>query len=89
LWNNNYAAHHGLVANKEEKMAEESKITLEMAIEDGKRYRMIYDGNIDDGAVLLGQSIGVVNSIENVSNIVNSIVDGAEKRLKNAANLIK
>jgi len=89
LWDNNYAVHHGLVANKDEKMAEESKFTPEMFVEDAKRYRMIYDGNIDDGAVLLGQSIGIINSIENVSSIINSIVDGAEKSLKNATNLIK
>ncbi len=89
LWNNNYAAHHGLVANKEEKMAEESKFTIEDIIEDGKRYRMIYEGNVDDGAVLLGQSIGAINSVDSVPTIINSMVDGAEKRLKKASNLIK
>ena len=89
LWNNNYAAHHGLVANKEEKMAEEAKFTPEMFIEDGKRYAMIYDGNVSDGAVLLGQSIGVINSVEKVSKIIDSVVNDAEKCLKNATNLIK
>jgi len=89
LWNNNYAAHHGLVANKAEKMAEEAKFSIEDFIEDGKRYRMIYEGNIEDGAVLLGQSIGVINSVETVSNIIDSMVDDAEKCLKKATSQIK
>ncbi len=89
LWKNNYAIHHSLVASKEEKLAEEQKLTPEMLLEDAKAYRMIYEGNIDDGAVLLGQSIGIINSIENISNLVNSIVNGAEKCLKSANSLIK
>ena len=89
LWKNNYAIHHSLIASKEEKLAEEQKLTPEMLLEDAKAYRMIYEGNIDDGAVLLGQSIGIINSIDNISNLVNSIVDGAEKCLKNANILIK
>ena len=88
LWKNNYSAHHGLVESKEEKVAQEQKMTLEQAIEDGKYYEMIYDGNIDDGAVLLGQSIGVINSVERVSDIINTIVSDAEKCLKNAHSLI-
>lgn len=89
LWKNNYALHHGLVASKEEKMAEEKGVTIEELIEDGKKYELAYRGNITDGAVLLGQSIGIMNSIENVSDIVNTIVSDAEKRLKSAATLVK
>ncbi|MFX1358650.1 MAG: NAD(P)H-dependent flavin oxidoreductase, partial [Promethearchaeota archaeon] len=78
LWKNKYSEHHGLVASKEEKMAEEEGITMQKLLEDGKYYEMIYDGNMEDGAVLLGQSIGIINSIDNVSDIINSIVSGAE-----------
>ncbi|KKK42087.1 MAG: hypothetical protein Lokiarch_37620, partial [Candidatus Lokiarchaeum sp. GC14_75] len=39
--------------------------------------------------VYLGQSIGLIESIETVSDIVNSIVEGAEKCLTNAFSTIK
>ena len=48
-----------------------------------------YKGNVDDGIVLLGQSCGLVNNIERVANIINSIVDDAEDCLKSAYNMIK
>jgi NAD(P)H-dependent flavin oxidoreductase YrpB (nitropropane dioxygenase family) len=90
LWKNNYALHHGLVASKEEKMAEEKGMTLQKALEDGKFYEMIYDtGNIDDGAVLLGQSIGVINKIEPISDIIDSLIKGAENCLKRGATLVQ
>ncbi|MFW9897810.1 MAG: NAD(P)H-dependent flavin oxidoreductase [Candidatus Thorarchaeota archaeon] len=88
LWKNNYSLHHGLVASKEEKIAEEKSLTLEQLVEEGKYYEIIYDGNITDGAVLLGQSIGIINSIESVSDIIESIISGAEKCIKKAASLI-
>ncbi|MFX1452537.1 MAG: hypothetical protein ACFFCM_16995, partial [Promethearchaeota archaeon] len=62
--------------------------TPEMAMEDQKHYEMTYDGNIEDGAVLLGQSIGLINSIDGVQEIIDKIVNDAEKRLKQAYNRI-
>lgn len=88
LWKNNYSLHHGVVSSKEEKMALETHITPEIALEDQKNYEMTYDGNVEDGAVLLGQSIGVINSIDCVKDIIEDIVKGAEKRLKEVTNNI-
>jgi enoyl-[acyl-carrier protein] reductase II len=88
LWKNKYSLHHDLVASKEEKMAEEQGVTIEEMIEAGKKYELAYNGNITDGAVLLGQSIGIINSLENVSDIISTIVKDAEKLLKNAVTLI-
>ncbi len=89
LWKNNYSLHHGVVTSKEEKMALEAQITPEKALEDQKHYEMTYEGDIEDGAVLLGQSIGVIDSIESVSYIIDNIVNNAEKCLINARLLIK
>ncbi len=89
LWKNKYALSHGLVESKEEKIAQEKGMTLEAYLEDSKHYRDIYEGNVEDGAVLLGQSIGIINNIESVSNIINKVVHDAEKKLKQAYNLIK
>ncbi len=88
LWKNNYSLHHSVVSSKEEKMAIEAQITPEIAMEDQKHYEITYSGNIEDGAVLLGQSIGLINSIESVQNIIDNIVKVAEKRLKEANSLI-
>jgi len=89
LWKNKYTASHSLVRDKSEKIAEEQDVTLEKLIEMGKHYELAYNGNIEDGGVPLGQSIGVINSIEKVSDIIESIVKSAEKYIKNAVNSIK
>ena len=89
LWKNNYSLHHGLVANKEEKMAEESGFTLDDLMEDQKHYEMIYEGDIKEGAVLLGQSIGIIDSIKPVKKIIESIVADAEVLLKKTPTLVE
>jgi NAD(P)H-dependent flavin oxidoreductase YrpB (nitropropane dioxygenase family) len=88
LWKNNYSRHHGVITSKEEKMALEAQLTPKKALEDQKHYEMTYEGNIDDGAVLLGQSIGVIKSIENVKDIMDKMVKDAEKALINASNMV-
>ncbi len=89
LWKNEYSLHHGLVASKEEKLAEEKGVSFEEMVKINKAYEVTYDGDIINGAVPLGQSIGVINSIDDVPDIVDSIINTAEKYLKNAANSIK
>ena len=89
LWKNEYSLHHGLVADKEAKMAEEATMTQEDIITEGKAYEAAYKGDINSGAVLVGQSIGVIKSLESVNIIVEDIVQDAEKRLKSAYSLIK
>lgn len=89
LWKNEFALHKDLVSDKSEKIAQESKMTAEDIIEEGKKYELAYRGNINDGAVLLGQSIGIINTIESAKKIIEEIVQDAEKRLKKAYTLIK
>ncbi len=82
LWKNNYSLHHGVISSKEEKLAEESELTPEKALDDQKHYEMTYDGDIEDGAVLLGQSIGSIDSIDSCKDIIEKIVKDAENRLR-------
>ncbi|MCP4760639.1 MAG: nitronate monooxygenase [archaeon] len=82
LWNNKYAEHHALVADKAAKMAQEAELSMEQILEDQKHYDMTYDGNIDQGAVLLGQSIGIVNSIETVNDIIETVMKSAEAAIR-------
>lgn len=89
LWKNNYSLHHRLVANKDEKMAEESSFTIDDLMEDQKHYEMIYEGDIEEGAVLLGQSIGIIDSIKPVKEIIEGIVKDAEVFLKKGASLVQ
>ncbi|MFX1316624.1 MAG: NAD(P)H-dependent flavin oxidoreductase [Promethearchaeota archaeon] len=83
---NNYAENRTAVSNKAEKLAEETSISVIRA--GVKKLEQAYMGNVDDGIVLLGQSCGLVEEIDSVSNIINSIVYSAEECLKNAYNMV-
>jgi enoyl-[acyl-carrier protein] reductase II len=89
LWKNKYALSHKPVSSKEEKLELEGEMSIEKALEDNKYYEITYEGEIDNSAVLLGQSIGLIDAIENVDKIVADIMGTAEKLLKDAANKIK
>ena len=89
LWKNEYSLHHGLVASKEEKMAEEAGFTMEDLIETGKKYEAAYNGDITSGAVLLGQSIGIINAVKKVPDIIEEVVADAEKRIKTLSSYVK
>ncbi|MFX1573784.1 MAG: NAD(P)H-dependent flavin oxidoreductase [Promethearchaeota archaeon] len=89
LWKNEYSLHHGLVADKEAKIAQESAMSQQELVEEMKAYEAAYTGDVYSGAVLLGQSIGIIHSVENVKKIVDEIVNDAEKRLRNAYGLLR
>ncbi len=83
---NSYAENNTTVSNKAEKRAEETSISV---IREGViKLEKAYKGNVNDGIILLGQSCGLVDEIKSVSNIINSIVCGAEECLKSAYNMV-
>ncbi|MFX1451354.1 MAG: NAD(P)H-dependent flavin oxidoreductase [Promethearchaeota archaeon] len=95
LWKNKYAMKKGLVKSKEEKMAEEkarddhrsaiSKEELAKELkEDSIAAFAAYEGDMQNGSVLLGQSIGIVNKIESIPDIIETVIKDAEKALKKA-----
>jgi enoyl-[acyl-carrier protein] reductase II len=89
LWKNEYSLHHGLVSSKEDKMAQEASINMDDLVKTIRAYELAYKGNINDGAVLVGQSVGLVDKIESVSSIIETIVKDAEKAVRNAVKLVK
>jgi len=89
LWKNKYSLSRDLVTSKEEKMAHEAQTSPEELLEQGKKYELAYNGNITDGAVLVGQSMGIINSIEHVPDIIDTIVKVAEKRVRDLSSLLK
>jgi len=87
VWKNIYAEDKVAVSNKEEKRAEETAISL---INDSlMKLEKSYEGNVNDGTVLLGQSSGLIDNIEYVSDIINKVVNDAEICLKNAFEMLK
>ncbi|MFW9875777.1 MAG: NAD(P)H-dependent flavin oxidoreductase [Candidatus Thorarchaeota archaeon] len=99
MWRNKYSTAKGLVKSKEEKIAEEQAISKKRAAmtkeelekewerEFIKNYA-IYEGDVDSGIVPLGQSIGVIENIESVSDIIEKCIKDAEIALKRASNYI-
>jgi len=100
LWKNKFSLAKGLVKSKEEKMAEEkalvdhrTDISKEELAEELRKDAIAafatYDGDIENGYVLLGQSIGVIDQIESVSDIIENVIKDAEKALKNASSYVQ
>ncbi len=99
MWKNNYSTAKGLIKSKEEKITEEQamrekysamseeELNEAMRKEFIKNYA-IYEGDVESGIVPLGQSIGVIKSIESVSEIIEKCVKDAEIALKKASNYI-
>ncbi len=91
LWKNDYSlrSHADLVADKEEKIAEEVAMDKEALSKAARAYDLAYQGNVNDGAVLLGQSIGLIDNIERVSIIIERIIKDAEIAIKRVITQIK
>ncbi len=92
LWNNEYAKSHPVVENKDAKLAQEQQIDqkdmLAALLEEARHYELVYHGDIEHGAVLLGQSIGIIGEIKGVKDIIDNVVKGAEAAIKRISALI-
>ncbi len=78
LYKNEYALSHPAPSSKEEMIAYENSITPEQRAKDLGSYDRVYNGDIETGAVLLGQSIGIIDSIDDVNDIIERITKKAE-----------
>jgi len=85
LWKNKYCMSKSLVGSKEELIQFEEQRTPEAFLEEMRHYAGVYKGDVDDTAILMGQSAGIINSIESIKDIVDTFVKDAENLLKNAA----
>ncbi len=88
LWKNKYSLSRNIVATKEEKMAQEAQTSTEELLEQAKKYELAYNGNVTDGAVLVGQSIGIINSVDRVPDIIDDIMKTAEKHIRNLSAMV-
>jgi enoyl-[acyl-carrier protein] reductase II len=89
LYKNKYALAHPAPSSKEEMIAYEESISPEQRVKDLGAYDRVYNGDIENGAVLLGQSIGIIDSIEDVNDIIETIMKEAESTIKDNYSLLK
>jgi len=89
LYRNEYALSHPAPASKEELIAYEKSITLEQMEKDSKAYDLVYDGDVNKGAVLLGQSIGIIDSIDDANDIIERIMKDAETAIRKNYSFLK
>ncbi len=89
LLKNKYALEHGKILTKEEKMAQEASLSMEELEEEMERYELVYHGDVENGAILAGQSVGLIDSEENVDDILSQFTKRAEELLKKAVSKIQ
>ena len=87
VWKNRGSEKQNLVSSKKEKQNEET--SMAKVADDLAKLEQAYKGNLEEGTVYLGQSIGLINSIESVSDIINTVAFDAEECLKTAYKTIK
>jgi len=84
LLKNKYCLEHGKIITKEEKIAQESSLDMDAFLEDLHRYEIVYtQGDVEDGAIPVGQTCGMIDSIMDVGDIITSFSKKAEEILKN------
>ncbi|MEJ2248371.1 MAG: nitronate monooxygenase [Candidatus Lokiarchaeota archaeon] len=84
LLKNKYALKHGNILSKEEKIAQEMSFSMEEYLEDLKHYELVYTvGDVEDGAIPAGQSVGLISNLMDVDDIVQGFTKKAEEILRN------
>ena len=89
LWKNKYCMSHNLVGSKEELVAKEQGRTAEELKKQRLAYHRVYEGDLENSAVLVGQSIGAIYSIVGIKELIEEMVSDAEINLKKAHDSIK
>ena len=89
LYKNEYALSHPAPQTKEDMIAYEKSITPEQLMRDAGAYDRVYKGDTTTGAVLLGQSIGIIDSIDDVDDIIKRVIKEAEDAIKSNSSKLK
>ncbi len=89
LLKNKYAEEHGEILSRDEKMALEAQLDLEAIREDNRKYALVYEGDIDNGPVLCGQSCGNIDDIPTVKELIERMVKEAEAEIRKLNSYLK
>jgi len=89
LLKNKYCMEHGVPMSKTEKISLELTYDLDKFLDDLHHYEIVYtEGDIEDGAIPVGQTCGIIDSLMDVDDIISSFTKGAEELLKKATSKI-
>ncbi len=89
LLKNEYSKEHGVpVPDREARMAEESSMTADDLLDEMERYELVYKGDVQKGPILVGQTIGGIDNIPTVQEVIDRIIKEAEMRLKAVTKLV-
>ncbi|MFW9827187.1 MAG: NAD(P)H-dependent flavin oxidoreductase [Candidatus Thorarchaeota archaeon] len=89
LLKNKYCLDHGKVISKEEKISQELAYDMDEYLNDLLAYELVYTkGDTVNGAVPVGQTVGLIDSIMDVDDIISDFTKKAEKILKNLCSKI-
>jgi len=89
LLKNKYALEHGEIISKEDKIAQELGYDLDEFLEELRRYEIVYtEGDVEDGAIPVGQTVGLIDEILSVNDILSGFTKKAEELLKKACSNI-
>jgi NAD(P)H-dependent flavin oxidoreductase YrpB (nitropropane dioxygenase family) len=84
LLKNKYCMEHGKVVTKQEKISQELAYDIDEYLKDLLAYEIVYTkGDTVNGAVPVGQTVGLIDSILDVDDIISGFTSKAEKILKN------
>jgi enoyl-[acyl-carrier protein] reductase II len=83
LLRNRFCLEHGKVITKEEKISQELAYDMDGFLKDLEAYEIVYTkGDVVNGAVPVGQTCGLIDSILDVDDIISDFTIKAEKLLK-------
>jgi NAD(P)H-dependent flavin oxidoreductase YrpB (nitropropane dioxygenase family) len=84
LLKNKYSFEHGKIMTKEEKISQELAYDMDEYLKDLRAYELVYTkGDVVNGAIPVGQTCGLIDSILNVDDIISGFSKEAERILKN------
>jgi len=90
LIKNKYCLEHGVPMSKSEKIAQELSYDIDEFLEDLHHYEIVYtEGDVENGAIPVGQTCGMIDSLMDVEDIITSFTKKAEELLKQAVSKIK
>ncbi|MHA1784887.1 MAG: NAD(P)H-dependent flavin oxidoreductase [Candidatus Helarchaeota archaeon] len=94
LYKNEYALSHGRMLSKEEKIKQEKELgtkddMTKQLMDDMIRYDLVYEGDIEHGAVLVGQTVGGINELKPVAQIIADIEKEAMETINGLQNFVK
>ena len=74
---------------KQEKIAQELAYDMDEYLKDLYAYEIVYTkGDVENGAIPVGQTCGLIDSVMDVDDIITSFTKGAEKILKDLCSRI-